>query len=107
MKPLVLFLSLTHTISSAGSSLNFSANAPARFSKTIVGIIAKVVPESMTPMIGFSVSGSYNTVLPYANPLTLTPHISLGFHLPLMISIEAKPSSPPTIYVALIPPKIA
>jgi len=37
---------------------NFSAIDVAIFSKTIVGITANVVPESITPKIGVSVSGS-------------------------------------------------
>jgi len=47
------------------------------------------------------------TVLPKAKPFTSTPQNIDGFLLPVRSFNGASPFSPPTIYVAFIPPKIA
>lgn len=47
------------------------------------------------------------TVFPNAKPLTSTPQNIDGFLLPVNSFNGASPFSPPTIYEAFIPPKIA
>ena len=82
------------------------ANWCNRLLSMIVGIIAKVVPESMTPSKGLSLSGSIIARLPYESPRALTPQKKVGFSLPLAIFIDTIPFSPPTIWDALYPPKM-